>query len=172
MLAGLGARRGALQDARLWPRRRGEHLNGPERNINKRTPAGARARARARLGCAGARAARFKGAARAPPPARPSPFVPAQHLAPETCRSGGGGGRVLPGASPSIRLRLPRGLTRGRCLLRQVRDARLQVCLLLEGGRGAVGKRRGGGRLAEDGAPDRDNQLPFFLHSYFPRRRQ
>lgn len=141
MVAGPGRRRGA-EDARLRPRRRGKHLNGPERNINKRTPA--RARARGRLGCASSRAARFKGAARAPPPARPSPFVPAQHLAPETCSSGGGGGRVLPRASPSIRRRLPRGLTRGRCLLRQVRDARLQVCLLLEGGRGAVGERRGG----------------------------
>lgn len=70
-------------------------------------------------------AARFKGAARAPPPApRPSPFFPAQPPSPGgTCRSGGpgGGGRGLPRASPSIRSRLPRGLARGRCLRRQVR---------------------------------------------------
>lgn len=39
-MQGWGRGEEPCKDARLWPRRRGEHWNGPERNINKRTPAG------------------------------------------------------------------------------------------------------------------------------------
>lgn len=61
---------------RLWRRRRGKHLSGLERNINKRTPAQDSGSDHGWAAPAPA-AARFKGAARAPPPSSPPlPLLP------------------------------------------------------------------------------------------------
>lgn len=111
-------------------------------------------------------AARFKGAARAPPPApAPPPSSPPSHLAREgpadrAAPVAGGGGcpvrarRFAPG-SPAA---WPGG----------------GVCGARFAGRTSPGLPGGGGGrgVAEDWAPARDNQLSFSLLSCFPRRRQ
>lgn len=139
---------------RLWRRRRGKHLSGLERNINKRTPAQTRAPTTAGLRQLGLLPALKARPAPLPLLPRPSPFFPAPPPSPgETCSfRGGGGGSAewgVPRESPSIRSSLPSGLVGGPRLLRQVRGTHVSrsACSWQAGAvRSGSGGRGGGGR--------------------------